>query len=80
MMCITRMHVLSRVLREDSRRSVDIASSILRAFLALSTFTHLHSHLKSLRVLGLTLTVIGCAVQEHASRVCYASHIYGPGL
>ena len=63
---------LSRVLREDSRHSVDLSSDILRAFLALSSFSHLHGHLKALRVLGTALTILESMVQEHIRTVRFA--------
>ena len=66
------MHVSCRVLREDSRRSADISLSIMKAFIALSTFSQLHGHLKALRVTGLTLAVLELALQEHIHRVRFA--------
>lgn len=64
----TAMNLLTRVLQDEFKKSVELTFNILRIFLAFSNFLEMHSLMANYRIGVLTMKVIEFEVKRHEHR------------
>ena len=69
---------LARLLREDGRRSLPLASAIASAFCVLSSFRQLHHNISELQVGATVLELVQLEVQRTAQRITQQGPIAAP--
>jgi len=60
---------LSRTLREDCRKSIDLAMNIMKVFCAFAVFSHFHDYLQAHQVGSNTMYMVKWELERHQSRV-----------
>merc|ERR1711968_378969 len=63
------MGALSRVLKEDYKKSMDLTTNLMYIFFSFSNFTQMHGALTNYRVGAETMRVIDLEVRRHALRM-----------